>query len=97
MAFGAIDLIFLLFNLLEYNSFNTIEFNQEMINRAFGKYWIPFWIYPFTYFALTQLLWVEKIKASKIIRVLIAVWIFAVMHIEHYIILVTTLHRDYNY
>src|SRR5688572_15218552 len=74
----------------------TLIFNfKDLAGRAFGEYWYGLWIYPFTYFGLTQLLWIRTIRTSKTVRIMIAVWILAVMYFEKFVILVTTIHRDY--
>ena len=68
-----------------------------MQERAFGEYWFGFWMYPVTYFGLTPLLRIYKIRKSKPIRIIIALWIFIVMHFEKFVIFTTTLmHRDFS-
>lgn len=69
--------------------------NLPNTDRIFGKYWFAFWIYPFTCFLLPQLFWLNKARTSKIFRVVVAVWTLIVLHIEKYVIIVTSLHRDY--
>jgi hypothetical protein len=83
MVLGVLHLVILFYNF------------QDLADRAFGEYWYGLWIYPFTYFGLTQLLWFRAIRITKIIRIVIATWIFVVMYFEVFVILVTSLHRDY--
>ena len=64
-------------------------------DRAFGEYWFGYWIYPITYVGLTQLLWFDKIRKAKIVRLIMAVWFFVVIHMEKFIIIVTSFHRDF--
>jgi hypothetical protein len=71
-------------------------YNRELnIDRMFNEYWFGFWIYTFTYFGLTQLLFFKSIRNSKILRLLIAVCIFCVLFMETFIIFIADLHRDY--
>jgi len=65
------------------------------INRMFGPYWFAFWIYPFAYSFLTQLLWIKTIKDSPTIRFFIAFVILIAVSIEKVIIILTSFHRDH--
>lgn len=71
----------------------TEEEKQSMIDRMFGHYWLGFWLPPLLYIFLPQLLRLEKIRNSKIIRLILS--IFFIISIERYVILMTSLHRDY--
>lgn len=95
MVFGILHLGTLILNFIDFNSNNGITINQNMVERAFGNYWFGLWIYPLTYFGLTELFWIDKVRTSKVARIIIALVIFGVMHLEKYVILVTTIYRDY--
>lgn len=94
IVLGIIHIIFLASNLVELT--NGIGINKSLLQRAFGKYWFGFWMYPITYFGLTQLLWFYKIRKSKPIRIIIASCVFITMHFEKFVIFVTALHRDFS-
>ena len=94
MIFGVLQVLIVIFNFIEFNA-EDIKMNESLSERAFGKYWFAYWMHLVTFFGLPQLLWIPKIRLSKIIRIVIALWIFVVMHIEIFIILITSLHRDY--
>lgn len=94
IGLGILYIPVLIFNFIEFNA-EDIKMNESLSERAFGKYWFGYWMHLVTFFGLPQLLWIPKIRLSKIIRIIIALWIFVVMHIEIFIILITSLHRDY--
>lgn len=85
-------LIFTLTILMVFFGVNE-EQKQSLTNRMFGNYWFGFWLQPFLYVFLPQLLRFEKIRKSRIIRLVLS--IFFIVSIERYVILVTSLHRDY--
>ena len=95
MIFGILHLAILILNFIDLSSSTGISIDQKIVNRAFGNYWLGFWVYPITYFGLTQLLWVRKIGNSKLPRISIALIVFVVMHLEKFVILVTSAHREY--
>jgi molybdopterin-containing oxidoreductase family membrane subunit len=65
------------------------------INRAFGGYWPSFWLL-FTCNVLTpQLLWFKKIRTSVPLLFVISLVIQVGMWTERYVIIVTSLHRDF--
>jgi hypothetical protein len=70
-------------------------FKEGIAERAFGEYWFGFWIYPITYAVLTQLLWFDAVRKTKIVRLILTVWFFGVIHFEKFVIIVTSFHRDY--
>ena len=74
---------------------NSEHGNYVIINRMFGPYWFGFWIYPFGYFVLSQLLWVRRIKTNMPIRFLIAIFLLFTLSIEKLVIIITSLHTDY--
>ena len=90
MVWGILHFILIISELVEMND------ESQLDRRAFGKYWFGFWMYPLTYFGLTQLLWIDRIRKSKVARVLLALWVFAILHLEKFVIIVTSLHRDFS-
>jgi hypothetical protein len=67
------------------------------IKRAFGEYWFGFWIYPITYFGLTQLLWFRKIRENRAVRIILAVWFFVVIYLETFIILASSFNLNFTH
>jgi molybdopterin-containing oxidoreductase family membrane subunit len=65
------------------------------INRAFGGYWPSFWLL-FSCNVLTpQFLWFKKIRTSVPLLFVISLVIQVGMWTERYVIIVTSLHRDF--
>lgn len=93
LIFGILYLAVSMSNFAHLSSHNGISVNQNRVDRAFGNYWFGFWIYPVTYFGLTQLLWIGKIAGSKIPRIAIALIVFGVMHLEKYVLLTVHVHQ----
>ncbi len=90
-------LLFLIYT--TFSSLGSIRYSEyekySIINRMFGSFWFGFWIYPFAYSVLTQLLWVKGMRSNNAIRLLIALILIIALSIEKLIILVTSLNRDY--
>ena len=51
----------------------TEEDKQSLLKRMLGHYWFGFWLQPLLYIFLPQLLRFEKIRKSRIIRLVIIV------------------------
>lgn len=64
-----------------------------LMQRMFGHYWIGFWVQPLLYFAITQILRIERIRTQKILRLVIS--LFFILSIERMVIISTSLERDY--
>jgi len=62
---------------------NGLQLDLKTTSQITGKYWFAFWIYPFTYFFLTQLLWFKKMRLSKIYRIALAVCILIVLNLHY--------------
>lgn len=67
----------------------------SIMNRLTGPYWLAYCIYPICYGILPQLLWMERIRSVKTVRIIISCLFLFVIYIEKLIIVVTSLHRDY--
>ena len=72
---------------------NGIE-KQEYIERAIGKHSYGIWIQPFFWFSLTQLYRMGIIRKFLISRIIISL-LFA-LTFEQFMILVTSIHRDFS-
>lgn len=68
------------------------EAKEALTNRMFGPYWFAYFSQPITYLLITQLLRLQKVRNSKIARLLFVP--FMLITFEVYVILMTSLHRD---
>lgn len=75
-----------------YLESNTVEKNS-MLNRMFGKYWFGFWLQPLLWFTITQFLRIKRVSKNVFLRIIFSV--FLIISIERYVIIITSLHRDY--
>jgi hypothetical protein len=91
--FGIYHIVSIGFGLIDFAE--GLKINALLIGRATGPYWFAFWTYPITYFGLTQLFWLPQFRKNKVVRLIVAIAIFCVMHFEKFLILATSLHRDY--
>jgi Ni/Fe-hydrogenase subunit HybB-like protein len=66
-----------------------------LINRAFGNYWPAFWILIACNVVLPQFLWITRIRTSVAALFIISIFINVGMWAERYVIVVTSLHRDF--
>jgi len=65
------------------------------INRAFGPYWWAYWIMVTCNVVVPQLFWFKKCRTSPILMWCIAVLVNVGMWFERYVIIVTSLTRDF--
>ncbi len=76
--------------------YSGVEYEQyAFINRATGPYWWAYWMMMTCNVISPQLLWFKKIRTS-----IAATWILSIvvnigMWFERFVIIVTSLHRDY--
>jgi molybdopterin-containing oxidoreductase family membrane subunit len=74
------------------NSFERFMF----MNRAItGPYWWAYWVLVFTNILLPQLLWIRRVRYSPVALFLISVDVLLGMWFERFVIVVTSLHRDF--
>ncbi|MBD3582660.1 hypothetical protein [Flavobacterium selenitireducens] len=66
---------------------------KSTLERLGGPYSFGLWLPSVFYFVLPQLLWIRKISENYISRFLVAFFLF--FNFEKFVILVTSLHRDY--
>lgn len=93
---GLLALLFTVGSFIKFDLPLRLDVDSALVERAVGQYWYGYWIYPFTYIGLVQLLRFQVIRSSRVTRALFALWIFGVMHIDRFVILVTSMHRDYT-
>jgi len=64
-------------------------------NRAFGPYWWAYWTMVSCNVICPQLFWFKKIRTSMIAVFIISIFVNIGMWFERFVIIVTSLHRDY--
>jgi molybdopterin-containing oxidoreductase family membrane subunit len=64
-------------------------------NRAGGPYWVAYWALIFCNVLVPQLLWSKRIRSNPTLLFLIAVDVLVGMWLERYVIVITSLHRDF--
>lgn len=75
-----------------YLESNTDE-KSSMLDRMFGIYWFGFWLQPLLWFSITQFLRIKRLSNNVFLRIIFSV--FLIISIERYVIVITSLHRDY--
>lgn len=65
------------------------------INRMRGPYWTMYWTLILANVVIPQLLWMKRIRRSTLALFLIALVVNVGMWVERYVIIITSLHRDY--
>jgi Ni/Fe-hydrogenase subunit HybB-like protein len=66
-----------------------------MMNRMFGPYGWMYWLLILFNILIPQLLWVRRVHANVPVLFLIAISVNIGMWLERYVIVVTSLHRDF--
>jgi molybdopterin-containing oxidoreductase family membrane subunit len=74
---------------------NTYEKYLAITTRPSGPYWWAFWALWTCNIVVPQSLWFKKIRTSPILLWIIALIINVGMWLERFVIIVTSLHRDY--
>lgn len=75
----------------EYSQFHL----DIWIEKLTGKYWIWNWLQPILMCLLTQVMWIKKVRKSKITVLSISIMMLVVMGYNRFVIIVTNAHRDY--
>jgi molybdopterin-containing oxidoreductase family membrane subunit len=65
------------------------------INRAFGNYWWAYWIMASCNVFIPQIFWSRKARRSIPIMLVVSLFVNIGMWFERYVIVVTSLHRDF--
>jgi molybdopterin-containing oxidoreductase family membrane subunit len=76
--------------------YSGVEYEQyAFINRATGPYWWAYWSMMTCNVITPQLFWSKKIRTSLIATFIISIFVNIGMWFERFVIIVTSLHRDY--
>jgi molybdopterin-containing oxidoreductase family membrane subunit len=65
------------------------------LNRAFGPYWWAYWVMMTCNVISPQLLWIKKLRRNVWFTFVLSIFINIGMWFERFVIVVTSLHRDY--
>jgi len=79
---------------IAWYSGNTFE-QFAFINRAFGPYAPAYWIMASCNVFIPQLFWFKKIRRNVLVTFVMVVLVNVGMWFERYVIIVTSLHRDF--
>ena len=91
-----VALVFLALWIVNVFRFYQVEEDRYvLLNRMFGPYWFGYWMYPFCYGILPQILWLKELQRRMFIRILIALLLLFALYFERMIIWITSMHRDY--
>jgi molybdopterin-containing oxidoreductase family membrane subunit len=66
-----------------------------ILNRMTGPYWPIYWALIFCNIITPQLLWIRKIRVTPILLFMVAMVVNVGMWLERFVIVVTSLHRDF--
>jgi len=76
--------------------YSANEFERYMIyNRTTGPYWYMYWTLILCNGVMPQLLWFRKIRMNPVILFCISIVVNIGMWLERFVIIVTSLHRDF--
>ena len=65
------------------------------MNRAMGPYWWSYWIMVSCNVLIPQIFWFKKARRSIVVMFIISIFVNIGMWFERYVIVVTSLHRDF--
>jgi molybdopterin-containing oxidoreductase family membrane subunit len=74
---------------------NNVYEKFEQLNRAFGPYWFIYWALILCNILVPQALWSKRLRASPAALWGVSLVILVGMWLERFMIVVTSLHRDY--
>jgi molybdopterin-containing oxidoreductase family membrane subunit len=74
---------------------NNLYEKFTQINRATGPYWYLYWWLIFCNVLAPQVLWVKKVRTNPLALFVVALIVLIGMWLERYVIVVTSLHRDF--
>lgn len=76
--------------------YSGVEYEQyAFINRATGPYWWAYWSMMTCNVITPQLFWSKKLRESVFATFVISIFVNVGMWFERFVIIVTSLHRDY--
>ena len=73
---------------------NTFELSM-MLNRMFGPYALVYWLLILCNILIPQSLWIRRVRQTPLLLFLVAIVINVGMWLERYVIIITSLHRDF--
>jgi len=79
---------------IAWYSGNTFE-SFTFVNRAFGPYAWAYWIMVTCNVITPQLFWSKRIRTTPLATMIVVVFVNVGMWFERFVIIVTSLHRDY--
>src|SRR5262249_43017534 len=74
---------------------NNVYEKFVQMNRAFGPYWFIYWGLIMCNVLAPQVLWSKQLRSSPLALWIVSLIILVGMWLERYMIVVTSLHRDY--
>ncbi len=76
--------------------YSGVEYEHyALMNRATGPYWWAYWIMMTANVLSPQLLWIRKLRTNLVFTFCLSIVINIGMWFERFVIVVTSLHRDY--
>ena len=76
--------------------YSGVKFEEFMVmNRMTGPYAVLYWLLILTNICLPQALWFRRVRSSVLALFLVAMSVNIGMWLERFIIVVTSLHRDF--
>ena len=76
--------------------YSGVEYEAyAFLNRATGPYWWAYWSMMTCNVITPQLFWFRKIRRSLVLTFIISIFVNIGMWFERFVIIVTSLHRDY--
>ena len=76
--------------------YSAVEYERyAFINRAFGEYWWSYWAMMTCNVITPQLFWSQKIRRNITAVFIISIFVNIGMWFERFVIIVTSLHRDF--
>ncbi|MEO0333294.1 MAG: NrfD/PsrC family molybdoenzyme membrane anchor subunit, partial [Bacteroidota bacterium] len=76
--------------------YSGVEYEQyAFLNRATGPYWWAYWTMMTCNVISPQLFWIKKIRTSIVATFILSIVVNIGMWFERFVIIVTSLHRDY--
>ena len=76
--------------------YSGVEYEQyAFLNRATGPYWWAYWAMMTCNVFSPQLMWIKKLRTSILFSFFISIVVNIGMWFERFVIIVTSLHRDY--
>src|SRR5260370_12522874 len=65
------------------------------INRMFGPYGVYYWALITVNVAIPQVLWLKRVRSNPPLLFVVALVVLSGMWLERFVIVITSLHRDY--